>query len=656
MRLKNKNKNKKINFKKADVLGTVIYKPRKSYILEEISLNKYKLGEKELKKIFPGDLVSCSISNKGWATINKVIQTNTKEVLTELRSSNKKWVATPISFGHQFNISIEGKTPDKIKNGSLSKVIITRQPNERNIALGRIDNLIDTSNIVKKATDISIIKNEIQEEWPVALIQELDEIRNKPNQGTESKRIDLRKKAFVTIDGKSAKDFDDAVFAETNKLGNINLYIAIADVSHFIGSESELDKEAKKRGTSIYFPEKVIPMLPEHISNDLCSLRPNKDRLVLVSCIEIDPKGHLVDAIFFEGIINSKARLIYEEIEDELKKENDNNIYYESLKTLKESYQILKRSKLDRGALELDIPQYMPIIKNNEVSKFISSKRQTSHLIIEECMLLANICAASLLSKASIPSIYRVHPKPDKDRIKKLESFVRSKGLNVKLSPEVKVKELSQLASSVKDKKNAPMFHLQILQTLALAKYETEVSEHFALSYSAYTHFTSPIRRYPDLMVHRAIKALIHNSKTEKVSLNNIVPTRLDRPSYPYDLEDINKIAIESSRLERKAESASRDVIKTLKCECALNNTNKEFSGIVQTVTNFGLFILIKQLNIEGLCHIKFLPRNEFYAYDEVSQSLTSSKSGHKYSLGDELKVKVKKVDIFAQLIDIEIL
>ena len=654
MRSKSKKKNQ--NSKKIKILGTVIFKPRKSYILEDKTLNKYKLGEKDLFQVFPGDLVSCYVSSKGWAKIDKTIKSNTHEVLAELRIVNKSWTASPINFGNQFTIKIEGNIPKETTNGSLSKIAIKRQPNSRNPAYGEIISLINNTNIITKATDISIVKNQIREDWPNSVKDDLATLMNSSKNTIDSKRQDLRNKSFITIDGKNAKDFDDAVYAETNDKGNINLYVAIADVAHFIEPNSSIDQEAKTRGTSIYFPEKVIPMLPEYLSNDLCSLKPNKDRYVLVACIEINKKGLAIDAEFFEGVINSKARLIYEDIENEVKENNKNKAYFKSLETLRKIYSLLKKAKLKRGALELDIPQYNPIIKNNKIKNFYTLKREESHLLIEECMLIANICAATILSKSCLSSIYRIHPKPDKNKIKKLEAFLRSRNINIKLSSLVKVNELSKLISDYKDSKNIKILHLQILQTLSLAIYDINASEHYALGHSTYTHFTSPIRRYPDLMVHRALKALLKESNSNKISISKMQETKIKKIYYPYNEEDLRIIASESSNLERKAESASRDTIKTLKCECAIENLNLEFSGEVQAVTNFGLFILVHKLNIEGLCHIKYLPKNEYYSYNETSQSLVSNKSGHSYSLGDKLRVKIKKVDIFAQLIDLEIL
>jgi ribonuclease R len=271
-------------------------------------------------------------------------------------------------------------------------------------------------------------------------------------------------------------------------------------------------------------------------------------------------------------------------------------------------------------------------------------------------MLLANICAAKIIHKSQTPSLYRIHPKPDPLKIKNLEGFARSRKINITFGKDGKVEELSNLVEISKDRKDKETIHMQILQSLSLAIYDTEVSEHFALGFPAYTHFTSPIRRYPDLMVHRALRALIQTSPSKIISLNEMKSTVLTGPLYPYNLDQVEEIASDSSTKERVAEKAERDAVNYLKCAFALDNIGEEFQGTVSGVTNFGLFIHLDSIHIEGLCHIKYLPRKEYYEFDENSKMLIGRNSGHSYSLGDKLSVKVKDADLTTQRIDIEIL
>ena len=643
-----------MKFSKKNLVGKVIYARRRCHLLQEETGTKFKLKENELKKVFPGDEVIFSLSENSWAKIESIRKSNTLSLIAKIQKKSKKWTAIPLDYGKKFEIDLlDEDLKDSIEN-CFAKVIICTQPKKSSKATAKIEKIISSSDVVDKANDLAIIKHNLEESWDPKISEETKLLDSKKYQKISHSRVDLRQKNFVTIDGRSAKDFDDAVYAEKNNNGNFNLYVAIADVSHFVEPNSILDKEARKRGTSIYFHKKVIPMLPEVISNGLCSLKPNEDRLVLVAKIEIESEGKLIEAEFFEAIINSNARLVYEDIQKELEREN--KPYFHSLKILNKIYGILKKEKNLRGALELDIPQYIPIVKGKKIQRFISPSRTKAHLMIEECMLLANICAAEVLIKYQVPGIFRIHPKPESEKIERLKNFLNTKNINIAVPSIINVKSLTKIVNNFKDKEDESIIHLQVLQTLSLAKYETNVSEHFALGYPSYTHFTSPIRRYPDLIVHRSLKALIRNSTSNRLSLSKNQTDTLVKEKNPFNKDELEEIAIHSSHQERLAEKATRDALKTLKCECASSNIGKEFKGVIQAVTNFGLFIILDDLNIEGLCHIRFLPKKGYYSFDEKSQTLESNKSGHKYSLGDKLRVRIKKVDIISQMIDLEIL
>ena len=391
-------------------------------------------------------------------------------------------------------------------------------------------------------------------------------------------------------------------------------------------------------------------MLPEVISNDLCSLRPNEDKFCLVCKTVVDKNGNLHNSTFFEAQINSKARLTYERLSKEVEQNKLHRTYSQSIEILLEIYQRLKDNKKYRGALELEVPFYVPKFNDNKISKFYSSPRTISHMMVEEFMLAANIATAEICLKYNLPTLFRVHPKPDMLKIKNLTSFLRSRRINAKLDDGNSVNQLSKLAEFVGDRKDKEIMHMQILQSLSLATYEAKVSEHFALGYKAYSHFTSPIRRYPDLIVHRTIKKLIEANNGAISSDDNI------SPKAPYTQDNLEKIAKECSVKERDAEKAERDALNHLKCEFAFENIGNSYKGQITGVTNFGLFIHLQEVNIEGLCHIKYLPKNEYYVYDESSQMLQSNSSKHSYSLGDFLKVKIEKVDVFSQRIDLRIL
>ena len=621
-------------------------KKSKGFYVEDDRESQFKLGKKEVYKIMPGDLVKFSLGKKEWAFIEEVVERNTKEFIGSTFTRGKKLYCSPIGFENDIRVAISGDVPKTMNLSSLVKVKMTKQPEEGQLAEAYIEKTFTSG--LELAYEIAISNHKIKTDWSKSVINEANKLKllEEGNGHYE----DLRDKTFVTIDGKSAKDFDDAVLGEKDEDGNYILYVAIADVARFVKQGSVIDQEAAERGTSVYFTQRVVPMLPEIISNDLCSLRPNEDRFCLVCKTVVDKNGALKDSIFFEAQINSKARLTYENLSEEIEKGKLNKTYSKSIKNLLEIYERLKRNKENRGALELEVPFYVPKFNDNKITKFISSKRSITHMMIEEFMLAANIATAEICLKLNMPSLYRVHPKPDLLKINHLKDFVRSRKINIKLDEGNSVSQLSKLVEMVEDRKDKQIMHLQILQSLSLATYEAEVSEHFALGYKAYSHFTSPIRRYPDLIVHRTIKKLI-KANNGSISIQDSINLKK-----LYSKDNLEKLAKECSTKERNAEKAERDALNHLKCEFANENIGNSFKGQITGVTNFGLFIHLLEVNIEGLCHIKYLPKNEYYVYDEPSQMLQSNSSKHSYSLGDFLKVKIEKVDVFSQRVDLRIL
>ena len=621
-------------------------KKSKGFYIEDKSESHFKLGKKEIYKAMPGDLVKFSLGKKEWAFIEKVLESNTKEFVGTTFTRGKRLYASPIGFENDIRVVIVGDIPKKLNPGSLVKVKMTKQPKEKQLVEAHIQRTFNSG--LELASEIGISNHKIKTDWPKSVINEANKLKNIREKNGHYE--DLRNKTFVTIDGKNAKDFDDAVLGEKDKEGNYVLYVAIADVARFVKPGSMIDQEAAERGTSVYFTQKVVPMLPEIISNDLCSLKPNEDRFCVVCKTIVNKDGSLKDSFFFEAKINSKARLTYERLSEEIEQNKLNKTYSKSIKNLLEIYQRLKENKGNRGALELEVPFYIPRFKDNKITGFFHTPRTISHMMIEEFMLAANIATAEICLKFKIPTLFRVHPKPDLLKINHLRNFLRSRRLNVKLDDGNSVNQLSKLVGAVEERKDKGIMHLQILQSLSLATYEAEVSEHFALGYKAYSHFTSPIRRYPDLIMHRAIKKLIETNGGAVFLQDKINPKGL------YSQDNLEKLAIECSTKERNAEKAERDALNHLKCEFALENIGNSFTGQITGVTNFGLFIHLRDVNIEGLCHIKHLPKNEYYVYDESSQMLQSDSSKHSYSLGDFLNVKIEKVDVFAQRIDLRIM
>ncbi len=651
----NKSKQRKTSFlaKKSSLRGEIRLIRGRHLKLYNSDLNRYfRLSRFQQSRVVPGDSVECRINLRGWAQITKIMRRQKFSFLCSMEKRNGKLFGIPLDLGQNSKIRIRGKVSKNLTRNDLIQVILEKKVTIDEPLTGRIESSIKSDDVAQKANQIAIAKFNLRYEWNKNTFNETKRLEN--IRLDQSERRDLTDLDFVTIDGKNAKDFDDAICVD-EKPDSFEIYVAIADVSHFVEPGSFIDQEAYERSTSIYFRGKVIPMLPEKISNDLCSLRPDKERLVLVCKASISTNGDLVDAVFFEAKICSRARLEYENISKAIEKDNYPKDLSKMLRSVTKVYEILRRKRAERGALDLNVADYRPVFDSkNKLSKFEKTETFIANKIIEELMLLANICAAELLIGSKIPAIYRVHPKPDFAQIKQLEGFLRSRNLNIKLSETAKVKEFADILMQVKDRNDSEILSMGMLQNLNLAIYQREPKEHFALAYNSYTHFTSPIRRYPDLMVHRAIKSLIKNNQKKEISIKDNNEGLLFE-SYDYSKEQIDEITASCSEKERIAESASRDSFDTLKCELASKHIGKIFKGKVSHIAEFGVFVKIEKLNIEGLCHVKNLPGNDYYLYDPITKSLTTRYSKKGFYLGDSMQIKIKQVETLNQRIDLEI-
>ena len=650
-----KSKQKRTSFlsKKSFLRGEIKLIRGRHLKLYNSDLNRYfRLSRFQQSRVVPGDSVECRINLKGWAQITKILKRQKFSFLCSMEKRNGKLFGIPLDLGQNSKIRIKGRVSKNLTRNDLVQIILEKKAAIDEPLTGRIESSIKSNDITQKANQIAIAKFNLRHEWNKNVFNETKRLEI---EGVDQlKRENLTDLDFVTIDGKNAKDFDDAIYVE-EKSDSFEIYIAIADVSHFVKPGSFIDQEAYERSTSIYFRGKVIPMLPEKISNDLCSLRPDKERLVLVCKASISSHGDLIDAVFFEAKICSKARLEYENISKAIEKNNYPKDLSKMLRSVTKVYEILRRKREERGALDFKVSEYRPVFDSkNRLSKFEKTETFIANKIIEELMLLANICAAELLIASKIPAIFRVHPKPDFTQIKQLEGFLRSRNLNIKLSESAKVKEFADILVQVKDRNDSEILSMGMLQNLNLAIYQRESKEHFALAYDSYTHFTSPIRRYPDLMVHRAIKALIKNNHKKEISIKGNKKDLLFE-SYDYSKEQIDEITASSSEKERIAESASRDSFDTLRCELASKHIGKIFKGQISHIAEFGVFVKIEKLNIEGLCHVKNLPGNDYYLFDPITKSLTTKYSKKGFYLGDSMQIKIKEVEILNQRIDLEV-
>ena len=458
------------------------------------------------------------------------------------------------------------------------------------------------------------------------------------NRGS-SRRQDLRELPLVTIDGQDARDFDDAVCARRTPKGFV-LYVAISDVSHYAQPGTAIDREAFKRGTSVYFPDRVIPMLPEKLSNVICSLKPKVDRLALVCELSIADDGKVRQTKFYEAVIRSHARLVYEDVDHWLSGHADSQLeknmgVAESLKCLHALYHCLRKRSVARGALAIDTVE--PRFKydgHGKIDSIQATRRLDAHRLIEECMITANVAAAGFLTRRRCAALYRVHDVPDEDKVQDLGQFLHALGISFpkdkQPSPKVFARVL-RLAATRSDKR---LIDSVLLRSMKLAVYSEENAGHFGLALPTYTHFTSPIRRYPDLVVHRAIKAALSGVESK---------ARVE--------ERMTELAGHCSMVERRADEATRDAITWLKCEFMRDKIGENFSGVISGVAEFGLFVELDLIFVEGLVHVTMLPP-DYYHYDAIHHELIGRASGSSFRIGQQLEVILQRVDLDERKID----
>ncbi|PSW71743.1 ribonuclease R [Photobacterium sp. GB-50] len=536
--------------------------------------------------------------------------------------------------------------------GNVVVVEINQRATRQHNAVGRIVEVLGENMAPGMEIDIALRTHDIPHVWPSEVDKEIQHLTEEVPEEAKKGRVDLRQLPLVTIDGEDARDFDDAVHCERTTSGGWRLWVAIADVSYYVRHKSALDNEAVKRGNSVYFPAQVIPMLPEVLSNGLCSLNPQVDRLCMVCEMTISDTGELTGYKHYEAVMNSHARLTYTKVSKMLEGDEELRQRYEPLvphlEELYSMFKVLKAAREERGAIEFETVETQFIFNaDRKIDRIVPAVRNEAHKIIEECMILANIASARFVESAKEPALYRVHDTPGEERLQGFRDFLGELSLHLGGGLEPTPKDYAELANTIQTRKDRELIQTMLLRSMKQAVYQGDNIGHFGLALTEYAHFTSPIRRYPDLTLHRAIKYLVAKQAGNS---GNTTPTG----GFHYSFDEIDALGEQCSMTERRADDATRDVSDWLKCEYMQDHLGDEFDGVIANVTGFGFFVRLNELNIDGLVHISNLA-NDYYQFDPVGQRLVGDSSGVVYRLGDTVKVKVASINLNDRQIDFDI-
>ncbi len=623
------------------------------------------LSARQMHFVFDGDEVLVQVTGEDRrgrleGKVVEVLERGVAEVVGRYQEESGIGFVVPDNQRIAQQILIPPKEKGAAKSGQIVTARITDYPTRKLGAKGAIAEILGDHLDPGLEIDIAIRAHGIPYEWPEAVVEEAGRLEGEPSKADKQHRADLRKLPFVTIDGEDAKDFDDAVYCEKRKGGGWRLWVAIADVSHYVRPGSPLDEEAAKRGNSVYFPERVVPMLPEALSNGLCSLKPEVDRLAMVCEMEISMAGALESYVFFEAVIHSHARLTYTQVGEVLEKGSHVDVPKKrvtDLKRLHALYKALRAARDTRGAIDFETVETRIIFDaQRKIDAIVPVQRNDAHKLIEECMLCANVATARFFEAAKLPILYRVHEGPTAEKLEGLRQFLGELGLNLRGGEKPTPLDYQDLLQQVVDRDDAHVIQTMLLRSLSQAVYQCDNGGHFGLHYDAYAHFTSPIRRYPDLLVHRGIRHLVRSRKKfEGVRRMEGAKALPAKHIFPYDVAVMATHGEHCSSTERRADDATREVDAWLKCEYLQEHVGDEFEGVIAAVTGFGLFVELKDLYIEGLVHVTALP-GDYYHFDKARQRLTGERSGRSFQLGGAVRVQVARVDLDDKKIDLELI
>ncbi len=604
------------------------------------------LAPRQMREVMHGDRLAVRIKGRDHrgrpeGSIVEVLERNTSEVVGRFVRESGIGFVVPDNSRLIHSIAIPPRKSGGAEPGQFVVARLTEQPGKDTQPVGEVIEVLGAADAPNIETEVAIRAHGIPFQWEADALAEADSMGSRVLTSDKQGREDLRELPLVTIDGADAKDFDDAVYAERAGAG-WRVIVAIADVSHYVQPDGPLDDSARDRGTSVYFPRRVVPMLPESLSNGLCSLNPRVDRLCMACEMHVNEHGKVTVSRFFPAVMRSHARLIYDEVaaalEDRESKEARRlTSMMPRLEALRDVYVVLARSRRARGAIEFEIPEVsFAFDPRGRIARVIPRTRNDAHRIIEECMIAANVEAARFLKRHRIPTLFRVHAGPEEDRLEDLAAFLEAYGLRLPRPDRIEPGHYNRIVEQIKGRPDEALIEVVLLRSLPQAVYQPDNTGHFGLALPEYAHFTSPIRRYPDLLVHRAIRHVLGGGGAR---------------DFRYDRTDMERLGSHCSTTERRADDATREALDWLKCEFMQDKIGEDFDAVVTGVVDFGLFVQIPDLQVEGLVHVSGLG-SEYFCRDPVHRRLVGERSGQSWQLADTVKVRVVRVDLEEKKID----
>ena len=644
---------------KLDLLKGMVIGHREGFGFLQVEGKKddFFIPNVQMQKVMHGDYVLAQpngFDRKGRPEVRivRVLEANKKQIVGRFFIEQGIGYVMPDDSRITRDILI----PDNARLGARMGQVVVVELHPRTAPffqpIGKITEVLGDNMAKGMEVEIAIRKHDIPHSFPSAVEKQLKKWAEDVPEEAKRGRVDLRDLPLVTIDGEDARDFDDAVFCQKQGKG-WKLWVAIADVSYYVRPKSALDTEAYNRGNSVYFPNRVVPMLPEKLSNGLCSLNPQVDRLCMVCEMTISAKGKMTDYQFYEALMNSHARLTYNKVAKILEKDTALCERYASLvphlQDLHEMYRALVKARQQRGAIEFETIESKFIFNAlGRIERIEPVVRNDAHKIIEECMILANIASANFMEKHQEPALYRIHAVPGEEKLTAFRSFLAECGLSLSGGNKPTPMDYAQLLEQIKQRPDHELIQTMLLRSMSQAVYSADNIGHFGLALEEYAHFTSPIRRYPDLTLHRGIKYLLAKQKGSKRKTT-------DTGGYHYQLEEMDLFGAHCSSTERRADDATREVADWLKCEYMQDHVGEEFDGVISSVTGFGFFVRLNDLFIDGLVHISGLA-NDYYLFDMPKQRLIGENSGMIFRLGDAVKVRVEAVSLEQKQIDFSLI